>query len=109
MMMHRLHQKKRLQLLIDRDSEHLNMITSTKLVVEDSKLLIDTFGSTVTEACERMSEDSKTVFARVEDANAKLENLHETELTQHGLTREDVQQTLSATIRLEGNSRRVSA
>ena len=55
--------------------EHAEALNATKTVAEDLRLLVDTLGATVTESCDRMSEDSKTVFNRVEDVSLKLDEL----------------------------------
>ena len=86
-----------------RDSQNLEVMTSTKAVVDDLKLLIDMLGTTMTESCDRMSEDAKTVFNRVDEANTKLDDLHAASAHEHGLTRGEIAKTLTAAMRLEGN------
>lgn len=92
----------KLTTLEERDSAHLEATNGTKVIVDELKLLMDTLGSTVTESCERVSEDSKTVFTSIEDSNAKLDNLHSSSAFEHGVTREEVAKTLAAVTRLEG-------
>ena len=58
-----------------KDAENSEALTATKTVAEDLRLLIDTLGAMVTESCDRMSEDSKTVFNRVEEITLKLDEL----------------------------------
>ena len=94
---------KKLDTLEERDGKHLEALTSTKAVVDDLKLLIDTLGSTTTEACDRISDDSKTVFNRVAEAHLKLDGLHVASENQHSLTRDEVAKTLAAAMRLEGS------
>lgn len=93
----------KLQTLEERDGKHLDALTSTKAVVDDLKLLIDTLGSTTTEACDRMSDDSKTVFNRVAEANSKLDELHRVSTNQHGIMRDEIGKTLATATRLEGS------
>ncbi|KIW18461.1 hypothetical protein PV08_02749 [Exophiala spinifera] len=93
----------KLAALEERDGAHLEATTGTRAVADELKLLIDTLGSTVTETCERVSEDSKTVFTSIEDSNSKLENLHSANAFEHGVTREEVAKTLAAVTRLEGS------
>ena len=57
----------------EKSKETAEAIKSTKVMAEDLKLLVDTLGSTVTESCNNMSEDSKTVFIKVDDLNGKLD------------------------------------
>lgn len=94
----------KLSALEDRDGEHLEATNKTKVVVDDLKSLMDTLGSTVTDTCERVSADSKTVFESIEDTNSKLENLHTSNAFEHGVTREEISKTLAATIRLESSA-----
>ena len=77
-------------------------ITSTKAVVEDLKGLMDTLGNTVTETCERMSDDSKTVFIKVDEASDKILDLQAATELEHGHTRDEVGKALAAAMRLEG-------
>lgn len=92
----------KIQTLNERDAAHFEATSGTKALLDDLKLLMDTLGSSVTETCERLSEDSKTVFARVDHATTKLGELHTSNAFEHGLTREEVAKTLAATARLEG-------
>ncbi len=92
----------KLNTLDERDGKHLEALTSTKALVDDLKLLIDTLGSTTTEACDRISDDSKTVFNRVAEANSKLDELHGASINQHGLTRDEVAKTFATAMRVEG-------
>lgn len=93
----------KLSALEDRDGAHLDATNGTRAVVDDLKCLIDTLGSTVTETCERVSEDSKTVFSSIEESNSRLDNIHNATAFEHGVTREEIAKTLAATTRLEGS------
>lgn len=93
----------KLSALDDRDNAHLEVTNGTKAVVDDLKSLMDTLGSTVTETCERVSEDSKTVFSSIEETNSKLDNLHSANAFEHGVTREEVAKALASTTRLENS------
>ena len=77
-------------------------MSSTKVVVEDLKGLMDTLGSTVTETCERMSDDSKTVFIKVDEASDKIVDLQAATELEHGQTRDEVGKALATAMRLEG-------
>ncbi|EEQ27808.1 conserved hypothetical protein [Microsporum canis CBS 113480] len=61
----------------ERDAQNLESLTSTKTIVEDLKLVIAGMGESVTEACERMNDDAKTFFGRVDESFVKVDNLHE--------------------------------
>ena len=84
-----------------RDSQHLEVANHTKAVADDIKLLVDTLGTTVTETCDRMSDDAKTVYNRVDEANGKLDELHNASASEHNLTRDEVAKALAAALRLE--------
>jgi hypothetical protein len=63
---------------------------------------MDTLGSTVTDACERVSEDSKTVFGSIEETNSKVDSLHTANAFEHGVTREEIAKALAVATKLEG-------
>src|SRR6202012_2898712 len=88
--------------LEERDAAHLEATTGTKAIVDELKSLMDTLGSTVTETCERVSEDSKTVFGSIEETNSKVDNLHSANAFEHGVTRDEVAKAVAAATRLEG-------
>lgn len=71
-------------------------VLSTKTIAEELKLATDTLGTTLTKSVEKMDESSKTVFHRVEDTYAKIEENHADAKNEHQLTREDVLKTLNA-------------
>ena len=71
-------------------------LNATRTVAEDLRILVDTLGSTVTESCDRMSEDSKTVFNRVEEVSSKIEQLlAEDGKAEHQATRAEVSKALA--------------
>ncbi|KAL9638378.1 MAG: hypothetical protein Q9164_001585 [Protoblastenia rupestris] len=72
-------------------------LNATKTVAEDLRILVDALGSTVTESCDRMSEDSKTVFNRVEDVGSKLEELLAGDgKAEHQATRAEISKALAS-------------
>ena len=81
--------------LRDKDIQQTEALNATKTIAEDLRLLVDTLGSTVTESCDRMSEDSKTVFERIENIGVKLDGLvaHD-EKAEHQSTRAEISRTL---------------
>jgi len=93
----------KLSALEERDKAHLEATSGTKGVVDDLRLLMDTLGSTVSETCERITEDSKTVFTGVDQIDNKIGNLHAANAHEHGLTRDEVAKTLATATRLEGS------
>ncbi|MCJ1246714.1 hypothetical protein MMC30_003923 [Trapelia coarctata] len=86
--------------LNEKDGEQTEALTATRTIAEDLKILIDALGASVTESCDRMAEDSKTVFNRVEDISAKLDastnSLTTAGNADHQLTRAELSKTLVA-------------
>ena len=94
----------KIKALESRDGHHLDAMNNTKAVAEDLKLLIDTLGATVTETCDRMSDDAKTVYNRVDEVNGKLNDLQNASANEHSLTRDEIAKTFAATLRLEATT-----
>ena len=86
----------------ERDVKNAETMASTRSVVEDLKSLMDALGSTVSETCDRMSDDSKTVYSRVDEASVKISDLHAASALEHGQTRDEVAKALATATRLEG-------
>ena len=81
----------------DKEVEHTEALNTTKLAAEDLRLLVDTLGTTVTESCERMGGDSKTVFERIESMAVKLDGLLVADPgAEHQATRAELSNTLTA-------------
>jgi chromosome segregation ATPase len=72
-------------------------------VVTDIRSLMDALGATVTDTCERMSEDSKTVFEKVDESSTKISDLHVANASEHGQTRDEISKAVDAALRLEGS------
>lgn len=80
----------------DANIQQADVLSATKSVAEDIKILVDTLGSTVTDSCDRMGEDSKTAFERIEDFGAKIDSLLSLEMkNEHQSTRADISKTLT--------------
>ena len=84
----------------EQNFQQTDTLNSTRAVAEDLKLLIDTLGITVTESCDRMGQDSKTVFNRVDDIGIKLDESMQTlskdDKVSHQLTRAEISKALVA-------------
>lgn len=81
----------------DREIEQTEAMNATKLAAEDLRLLIDTLGTTVTESCERMGGDSKTLFEQIESMAVKLDGLLAVDDgAEHQATRAELSNTFSA-------------
>lgn len=85
----------------ERDNAHLEAITETKALAEDIKLVIGAMGNSVNETCERVSEDTKTFFERVDQSYVRMDaiqcNLQNTQERAMG----DFERTAAATDRME--------
>ncbi|KAJ2975257.1 hypothetical protein NUW58_g8410 [Xylaria curta] len=86
-----------------RDLEMEAAVIGNKAVTEELKVLIDTFGSTVTDSLEKMEEASKTVFEKVEMLYSKAEDNHAEGKTEHEMTREKVKQAIGVVEGLQGH------
>ena len=77
-------------------AQQTEALNATKTAAEDLRLLVDALGSTVTESCDRMGEDSKTVFGRVEEVGLKLDDLLALDTkSEHQATRAEISKTLT--------------
>ena len=90
-----------------KSTETAETMTSTKAIAEDLKLLVDTLGSTVAESCNNISEDSKTVFTKVEDLTSKIDSgftaLSADNKEDHQLTRTELSKTAVLVETLQAN------
>ncbi|KAL8775978.1 MAG: hypothetical protein Q9194_003458 [Teloschistes cf. exilis] len=83
--------------LSEREKEQVEALKATKGVAEDVRLLVDTLGSTVTESCDRLGADSKTIFDRVAEMGSKLDDLLAVDASaEHQSTRGEVSKTLAS-------------
>jgi hypothetical protein len=87
-----------------------DMLNSTKEMTDELKLSIDTLGTSLTafipsfnEATEKISEDSKTVFEKVEGAMLKMDEHHDGLKTEHLSTRDEVVKVMEAIVLLQGD------
>ena len=79
-----------------KDLQNTEALEATRTVAEDLRVLADALGSTVSESCDRMSEDSKTVFSRVEEMGLKVDDLLALDgKSEHQATRAEISKTLT--------------
>ena len=91
--------------LTDKDAQSTEALNATKAAAEDLKLLVDALGSTVTDSCDRMGEDSKTVFNRVEEVALKLDDLFAADgKAEHQATRAEISKTLTSVEAIQAHS-----
>ncbi|KAB8204163.1 hypothetical protein BDV34DRAFT_197956 [Aspergillus parasiticus] len=86
---------------VERDNAHLEAATDTKSLAEDIKLVIGTMGDSVNEACERISEDTKSFLEKVDVSYNKMEEMHNEVKTQQEQARSDIERAAAATDRVE--------
>ncbi|KAL8757913.1 MAG: hypothetical protein Q9199_001877 [Rusavskia elegans] len=80
----------------EREAEQIQALNATRTAAEEMRLLMDTLGSTMTESCDRLGEDSKTVFNRVDDMGTKLDDLLAFDASsEHQSTRAEISKTLA--------------
>ncbi|KAL8666104.1 MAG: hypothetical protein Q9168_007559 [Polycauliona sp. 1 TL-2023] len=80
----------------EREAEQIQALNTTRTAAEEMRLLMDTLGSTMTESCDRLGEDSKTVFDRVDDMGTKLDNLLAVDASaEHQSTRAEISKALA--------------
>ena len=88
-----------------KESEQTEALKASKATAEDLRLLVDTLGSTVTESCDRMNEDSKTVFSRVEEVGLKVDDLLAVDdKAEHQATRAEISKTLTSVEAVEAHA-----
>ncbi|KAH0173811.1 hypothetical protein KCU82_g3498, partial [Aureobasidium melanogenum] len=87
------------------------LLNSTKEMTDELKLSIDTLGTSLTafipsfnEATEKISEDSKTVFEKVEGAMLKMDEHNDGLKTEHQTTRDEIVKVAEAIALLQGES-----
>lgn len=80
----------------DANLQQADVLHATKSVAEDIKILVDTLGSTITDSCDRMGEDSKVAFEHIEDFGVKLDSLLSLDAKhEHQSTRGEISKTLT--------------
>lgn len=92
----------RLKSMEDSDNKHSESTDEVKAVVGDLKTLVGSLTSTVSETCEKITEDSRTVFDVVDQSNTKVSELSTSNSHEHSITRNEIVRTLDATTRIEG-------
>lgn len=84
----------------ERSAAQTDAMNKTCIVAEELKLLVDTLGVTMTESSDRISEDSRTVFNRVNNIDNKLDTATNLLLadgrTEHQLTRAELAKTTAS-------------
>ena len=91
------------QTLNDKSAQQDDLLSGTRAMAEELKVTIDTLGESVTavspalaEATEKMGDDAKTVYNRVDEMTSRLDSNHAEDIGEHQLTRDDIGKTLLA-------------
>ncbi|KAF3405596.1 hypothetical protein DPV78_002832 [Talaromyces pinophilus] len=85
----------------ERDAMNVEHLTSTKGLAEDIKLIIGAMGNSVTESCERMGDDTKTLFTKISESYDKMEEMHNEIKEFNDLSKVELEKTSAATDRVE--------
>ncbi|KAJ5709997.1 hypothetical protein N7493_009589 [Penicillium malachiteum] len=85
----------------ERDMAHAEMVTSTKSLAEDIKLVIGSMGTTVTETCERMAEDTKVLAEKVGESYTRMEEMQNEAKSHQEQSRGENERAVAATERVE--------
>ncbi|KAL1971248.1 hypothetical protein VTN77DRAFT_200 [Rasamsonia byssochlamydoides] len=84
-----------------RDMVSVEHLTNTKSIAEDIKLVIGAMGDSVTETCERMSDDAKTFFHKVDESYNKMEAIHNELKEQQEQSKAELEKTSATADRVE--------
>lgn len=94
----------------EKAAQQQELLDSTKTMADDLKLSIDTLGTALTtftatfpEQMDKMAEESKTVFNRVDDTYNKLDETQEGLKFEHSITREEVAKVMGAVSGLQSD------
>lgn len=89
--------------MTEKAAQQDELLAGSQAMAEDLKVTIDTLGASVTaispalaEATEKMGDDSKTVFNKVDEMYTKLDDANVDSKTNHQLTRDEVAKALTA-------------
>ena len=81
----------------EKDIQQTEALNASRTIAEDLRLLVDTLGTTVIESCDRMGEDSRTIFERIESMAVKLNELKAANgEEEHQSTRAEISKTLTS-------------
>lgn len=70
------------------------MLAGTRAVADELRVSADTLGITITEAADKMGQDSKTIFNRVEDTYGRLEDMQCETKADFGDTKAQIEKAL---------------
>lgn len=85
----------------ERDLAHAEAVTSTKSLAEDIRLVIGAMGDNVTQTCERIGEDTKALFGKVDESYGRMEEMHNEVKSHQEQSRSENERAVAATERVE--------
>ncbi|KAJ5085349.1 hypothetical protein N7532_010120 [Penicillium argentinense] len=85
----------------ERDLAHAEAVTSTKSLAEDIRLVIGAMGDNVTQTCERIGEDTKALFGKVDESYTRMEEMHNEVKSHQEQSRTENERAVTATERVE--------
>ncbi|KAF3394193.1 hypothetical protein F1880_005316 [Penicillium rolfsii] len=85
----------------ERDMAHTELVTSTKGLAEEIKLVIGEMGTSVNETCERIGMETKALFEKVDESYNRMEEMQNEVKTQHEQSRGETERAAAATERVE--------
>lgn len=100
----------KVKMMEEKALEQQEILASTKEMADELKLSIDTLGTsltafipTFTEANEKMAEDHKTLFEKVDNTTLQFTEGHEAQKADHQATRDEVAKTLDGLTGLQAD------
>lgn len=91
----------------EREMANFEAVTNAKSVADDIKLIIGAMGNSVNEACERMSDDARTLFQKVDESYTKMEEMHNEMKSHQKHAQAEIEKTSATTQRVETELREV--
>lgn len=85
----------------ERDLAHAEAVTSTKSLTEDIKLVIGAMGDNVNQTCERIGEDTRNLFGKVDESYNRMEEMHNELKSQQEQSHSENERAAAATERVE--------
>lgn len=85
----------------DKEMANLQVVTNTKNVADDIKVIVDSMGDSVTEACERMRQDAKAFLEKFDESRTKMEEMHNDMKSHQDFAQEEIKKTSATTQRVE--------
>ncbi|KAH0542791.1 hypothetical protein FGG08_002839 [Glutinoglossum americanum] len=86
----------------EKETDKDNVLSSTRAITEELKSLIQVLITTVNNTSEKIGDDSKTVFSRVDETYSRIEEINNEAKEEHHQTRQEIVKALTAVEDLGG-------